>query len=212
MIDNYILLKNGVIKQKNINKITIYNNDYVSNSYDKYGEKTNYMSFLRLGYLIGTIGRIPKSILDVGYGNGSFLKSCSDIIPNCYGNDISNYELPKNIQFIDDITSKHFDVISFFDSLEHFEDINFVKNLNCNYIIISVPWCHNVSDEWFFKWKHRRPDEHIYHFNEISLNNFMTDNGYELINFTNVEDTIRKSEQNLNILTCVFKKNVEEQI
>ena len=88
--------------------------------------------------------------------------------------------------------------------------IDFIKDLKCDFIMISLPWCTYESDEWFEDWKHRRPDEHIYHFDEISLENFMKENGYQLINFTNIEDTIRKSNNKKNILTGVFKKNVDK--
>jgi hypothetical protein len=206
MIENYEELSNGVIKQKKINVI-LYNYDYISKSYNTYGEKTTRMSFLRLGYLLGTLGFIPNSILDVGYGNGDFLKTCSEIINNCYGNDISNYPLPKNIESVLDIQSKFFDVVTFFDSLEHFEDISFVKNLQCDYVFISLPWCHYHSDDWFYSWKHRRENEHIFHFNEKSLVNFMNENGFKLINLTNFEDTIRKPiNEDKNILSAIFKK------
>lgn len=205
MIDNYIKLENGVIKQIKISEKRKYDIDYVTNSYDAYGEKVNYISYLRLGYLLGSIGEIPNSILDIGYGNGSFLKACSDIIPNCFGNDVSDYMLPEGIKFVKDIFEGEYDVITFFDSLEHFDDINFVKKLKCKYVLISVPCCHYYSDEWFTNWKHRRPDEHLYHFSEESICNFMIESGFEKINTSFVEDTIRKGEKN-NILSGVFRK------
>jgi hypothetical protein len=50
-----------------------------------------------LGYIIGSIGHIPESILDIGYGNGGFLKVCS-LIPNRGGVDITDYKLSKDIK------------------------------------------------------------------------------------------------------------------
>jgi hypothetical protein len=165
------------------------------------------MAYLRLGYLLGNLPSTPNSILDVGYGNGDFLKVCTDIIPECYGSDISGYPIPNKAHFIKDIYSKQFDVISFFDVLEHFEDINFVKDLNCNYIIISVPHCHFFSEEWFLNWKHRRPDEHLFHFNNKSLNNFFNEMGFDVVTQSHIEDTIRTPiDNNPNILTGIYKK------
>jgi hypothetical protein len=209
MLENYARDEYGIVKQVETNPIS-YTKDYIENSYVKYGELTNYMSYLRLGNLIGSLGKIPESILDIGYGNGSFLEVCSNAIPNCYGYDISTYPLPEGVEFVSDMTSQHFEVITLFDSLEHFEDIDFVKDLNCSYICITVPNCHYVNDEWFEKWKHRRPDEHLWHFNEESLCKYMVSNGYELLTSSNVEDIIRKntSQEETNILTCVFKKVV----
>lgn len=206
MLDNYIKLQNNVIKQKTYNKIK-YDVDYVKNRYDMYGENTRLMSHLRYGFLIGTIKHIPESILDVGYGNGDFLKLCNKNIEKCYGNDISSYPLPEGIKFTSEITDKYYEVICFFDSLEHFEDVSFIKNLKCKYIYISVPNCHYINDEWFKNWKHRRKDEHLYHFNNNSLTLFMYECNFELINTSNIEDVIRTPSDNYsNILSNIYIK------
>lgn len=209
MIENYEILENGVIRQKKIRKeIRKYNKEYIDESYNKYGIKGHQMAGLRLGYLVDKIGRIPNEILDVGYGNGDFLNLCKYTIKNTFGHDITDYPLPKGVKFIDNIFSKKFDVVCFFDVLEHFEDISFVKKINCNYIYISVPWCHNFSDEWFLNWKHRREDEHLWHFNKESLEKFFIEMGYTLLCSTNIEDLIRTNNSSYeNILTCIFKKN-----
>jgi hypothetical protein len=206
MLENYAKNQDGVIYQVNKNPID-YNKTYIENSYVRYGELTNYMAYLRLGNIIGSLGRIPKSILDVGYGDGSFLNVCSKIIPKCYGHDISSYPIPYGCEGVDNIEENFYDVITFFDSLEHFEDIEFVKNLKCSALCISVPNCHHTSDSWFEEWKHRRVNEHLWHFNQRSLINFMERVGFILVSSTNIEDTIRKNKkEETNILTCVFRK------
>lgn len=204
MIVNYEIDHNGVIFQKQKEVIT-YDPAYVSIRYDSYGELSNYMAHLRLGFIVGAIGKIPDSVLDVGYGNGAFLNVCTNIITQCYGNDISGYRIPEKCTFVKDIAKEHFDVITFFDSLEHFEDLSFVRNLKCNYICISVPWCHYYSDEWFERWKHRRPNEHLHHFNKESLVSFMHESGFKLITHNCIEDTIRKGDPK-NILTAIFSR------
>tara|TARA_R110000822_G_scaffold1158_2_gene5193 strand:+ start:8547 stop:9185 length:639 start_codon:yes stop_codon:yes gene_type:complete len=205
MLDNYEKMNNGVIRQVKINSKTEYNIDYINNRYINYKDKCVNMSYLRLGNIIGSIERVPTSILDVGYGSADFLSVCNDIIPNCFGFDINQWPLPDSVTFVDDIERDFFDVITFFDSLEHFEDISFVANLNCNFVSISLPWCHYHSDEWFKNWKHRRPDEHLFHFNEHSLNEFFKQCGFERVSHSNIEDTIRK-DGDQNILSAVFKK------
>lgn len=206
MFENHSINQDGAIYQ--INKNTIkYTPEYSSVRYDRYGELSNYISYLRLGHIIGSIGHIPSSILDVGYGNGSFLKVCSKIITNCYGNDISGYKIPEGCVFVEKISDDFYEVITFFDSLEHFENIEFVSSLKCKYVCISVPWCHYYNDDWFKKWKHRRPDEHLFYFDEKSLINFMKRMGFSLISYCNIEDVIRSgvgAEE--NILTAMFQK------
>ena len=206
-MNNYTVLPNGVIKQKTICKIT-YDYNY-SDKYNAYGEKGNYLSHLRLGVLTGLLKQYPSSIVDVGYGNGAFMKACKTIIPSVIGCDLSNYPVPdgcikKNLLDIGKV-----DVVCFFDSLEHFEDPTIIKDLDTEYIFISVPWCHNLSDEWFLQWYHRRENEHLFHFNDTSLIRFFDECGYECIYTGCYEDAIRKNaavNPLQNILSGLFKK------
>lgn len=205
MIDNYESLPTGAIKQINIDPFK-YDYDYVDKSYNKIDN--NSMSCLRLGNIIGTLGYTPQSILDVGYGNGNFLEWCSKLIPGCFGNDIEPaYPLPEKIAFTKDITDKFYEVITFFDCLEHFNNLDFIGNLKCRWLVVSLPWCHYFSDEWFKNWKHRKPNEHIWFFNDDSLRNTMQQYNFTLIRTNNIEDTIRKHEHYPNILTQIYLKN-----
>lgn len=206
MLNNYKKDNNGVIYQVNVNKIS-YDVDYVEKRYNIYST-TSLMSHLRLGYLLGVLKYTPISILDVGYGNGDFLKVSQHIIPKCYGNDIEPaFPLTENIQFVKNIYDNDYDVVCFFDSLEHFDNIYEIRNLKTNYIYISVPWCHNLSDTWFDSWKHRRENEHLWHFDLESLKKFMFSIGFEYIIHSNIEDIIRQNNEKLpNILTAIFRK------
>jgi ubiquinone/menaquinone biosynthesis C-methylase UbiE len=131
MNNNYEVLPNGVIKQKRIEKI-IYDYDY-SNKYNKYGEKGKHLSYLRFGVLIGILNKMPKSIVDVGYGNGDFLNVCRGNIENVFGCDISNYPIPAGCRKIE-FNTIDVEVTCFFDSLEHFDDITVIKDLKTEYI------------------------------------------------------------------------------
>lgn len=204
MIDNYIKLNNGIIKQIQVKPFE-YNVSY-SKYYDKIKVSSIQMSYLRLGYILGVLGKTPSSLLDIGYGNGDFLNISSKIIPTCYGYDITDYPIPNDIKKVNSLYDNEFDIVCMFDVLEHFEDIYTIKEIKTKYFIISVPECHYFSDEWFVSWKHRKPNEHIWHFNKLSLMNFMNEIGFELVCFSNVEDVIRKSsDDNTNILTGIFK-------
>lgn len=205
MLSNYDKNEDGVIFQvdkKPFDYTGSYNNYY--KNIESYSWHTSY---LRLGYIIGSIGRVPKNILDIGYGTGAFLKVCETEVEKRYGHDISGWSVPEGCVFVENIFEKEYDVITFFDSLEHMENIEIVKDLNCNYACISLPWCHYFNDEWFDTWKHRKPDEHLWHFNDTSLQRFMSRMGYEVINICNLEDVTRQNNQPYqNILTGLFKK------
>ena len=204
MLDNYTQDKNGVIKQITRPTEMLYDEKYVVDRYSTAPVKE--MSHLRLGYIIGSIGFIPDSILDIGYGSGDFLKAATKIIPKVFGYDIPPAYPVDGVENVESPFNNTYDVVTFFDSLEHFEDIYTIRALQTRYIVISVPWCHNFSDEWFRDWKHRRPNEHLWHFDSSSLVRFMDDVGYELLNKCSIEDTIRKSSGTWkNILTATFR-------
>ena len=218
MLNNYKKLSTGAIKQIIIEPFK-YDIDYVKKTYDdNYGIQCDMMSHLRYGFIVGSTNRKPQSILDVGYGNGSFLKICQNAKIETFGTDISKYELKygKFLDF-DKCFDRFFDVVTFFDSLEHFDDISFLGKLKCNYVCISLPNCsYNTiekidgveqSDIYFENFKHRKPNEHIWHFDIKSLDKTMESYGYSLVNFEYVEDVIRKGIGNFpNILTAIFKK------
>lgn len=207
MLDNYDINKDGLIFQKEKQKF-IYNEDYIKERYDTYGNLNSYMSYLRYGNMVDHIDEKINKILDIGYGNGSFLKFCEKIIDECYGYDISGYPLPYNVKFCENWLVEYFDVVTLFDVIEHFEDPYILKNLNTKYIVISTPWCHNLSDEWFENWKHRRPNEHLWFFNDNNIENFAKSINCEIIHSSNIEDMIRNKINGLeNILTVILKKN-----
>lgn len=208
MLENYYVDDIGVIRQQTYTQYN-YDANYIKSSYGVYGDELNLrMAHLRLGYIIGSIGHIPTSILDVGYGAGHFLSTANNIIDNCYGFDvIKDLDVPKCFTFVDRWLELKVDVLTMFDVLEHFEDPYIIKNANANYISVSMPECHYFDDDWFFNWKHRKPNEHLNHFNKTSLGNFMRECGYSTINITNIEDTIRNNHQPYsNIVSGVFKK------
>ncbi len=207
MLKNYEKDRNGVIKQINC-KPYIYDINYTVVRYDDKKVPVDNMSYLRLGYLLANLGKIPDSLIDVGYGNGKFLEKASKIIKKCYGYDIPPQYPLDGIPVVENIYDLEYDVVCFFDSLEHFEDIYEIKKLKANYIYISVPWCHYLSDDWFQDWRHRREDEHLWHFDLESLKSFMAEMNYEYICHANIEDAIRKPyDPNLeNILTAIFRK------
>lgn len=206
--DFYEILPNEVIHQKTIINPKVYDEKYIE-TYTAYNDE---LSYLRYAFMMGVIdtqymGKINQ-LLDVGYGNGSFLKVCKKVIPYCYGYDISGFPLPEGVERVTKLTGMY-DMVCFFDSLEHFDDIEFIKDMHTKFIYISVPWCHFFNIEWFMAWKHRKQDEHLWHFDARSLNIFMREMGYrQVITPCNVEDIIRKPVDlsYRNILTCIYER------
>ena len=208
-MNNYVIDELGIIHQVD-KKPFVYDEQYV-NGYNKFKSLTDQMGHLRLGFLTAGIGHKPSSVIDFGYGNGAFLEAAKDYGIQSYGSDLSGYDIPKGCTFIPlgDIDKNEYEVFCFFDSLEHTDDMSFIKNLKTKYIFISVPWCHykDLGEDWFMNWKHRKPNEHLHHFDKQSLENFFNANGYDLMSYSNIEDCIRKPvDDNPNILSAIFKK------
>jgi hypothetical protein len=157
-----------------------------------------------------------KSILDFGYGNGSFLKLCKNAFDKRYGFDVSQYAIDdSDIEILKSPFNKEFDVVAFFDSVEHLSDITEIFKIKTKYFVFSIPYCHFSfleNEDWFFnKYKHLRPDEHLFHFNPDSLERFMNSNGYEtVLKNSSVEDIIRTryEKERQNIFTAIYKATI----
>lgn len=203
-MENYIKDEYGIIHQVSRNQ---FFKDY-GEERNNYGEVSNYLSYLRLGFIQGIVPEIDtcRTILDVGFGNGDFLRACQKYFAVCAGYDLFYDYLPEGCLKETSLHNKYYDIVTFFDSLEHFEDINVLKNIKCKYVVISVPNCVTDDPTWFNGWKHRRPDEHLHHFNAESLSNFLHSQGYVVHVCSYFEDTIRKNPGVQNILTVVAKK------
>lgn len=200
MIEGYSKDRYGIVKQDNPAPFE-YGEEYY-NIISGRGELNMRMAHLRYGYMVGVLGTVPHSLLDVGCGDGSFLKVCKNKVRFCYGNDIYRNNIPKEYTIVSDITASHYDIVCFHDSLEHFPSIDFLRNMKCSIFYISVPDYKNMGDFDFANWKHRKPHEHIFHFSKESLENLFFDMGYELLDSSHIEDVIRGGHD--NILSLIF--------
>lgn len=235
-ITEYVIDNNGVIKQLYPKKY-VYDATY-SGIYDtpKYQENSERLQLIRLA--VSTTHTNVRRVLDVGYGNGAFLDMAIKRIPidpgytRVAGYDITGVEVPEGCERIyclpvyasSIINNSWFDLITFWDCLEHFPDLSFVRGLMASTVAVSLPWCHfmqiaaqqndpscfgafDKAVEWFKSWHHRKPNEHLHHFNPDSLKLTMASLGWKLVSFSNIEDMIRKPrDERENILTAVFTK------
>ena len=185
-------------------KITaVYNAQYIRSRYDVY-PTTEAMSYLRLGFVkaFAQSGRI----LDIGYGNGSFLKKAAKSKFTTFGNDVHGADYGIRDVPLDEAANGSWDVVTFFDSLEHFSDLALPRAvaLHTRVIVVSIP-CR--PDEFPARkgWHHYRPGEHLHYFSRYSLELFFA-NKHITASRSDVEDTIRgklpSGEQ--NILTMAF--------
>lgn len=217
----YKLQPDGHIEQVDA-KPYLYDAKY-SSTYDtpEYNQKAEILQALRLGFVIGNHGRIPENLTDMGYGNGAFLKTARQLVPNCFGYDITDVPLPdgvKRSQFNDGTGPNFFykrgegHVVTFWDCFEHIP-IDTLKMYisqmhECEIeIAISLPNC-DVQEfglNWFEEaYPHLKPDEHLRHFSAKSLKDFMSGWNYKTYSISYHEDMIRKRYYK-NILSMYFK-------
>jgi hypothetical protein len=207
MIEKYKQLRLGHLYQKSLTgTVPDYSSTYSKERYDTY--KTNdAISKIRFDTIRSAIGNF-SSVCDFGYGNGSFLKYCEDQKIITYGYDISDYPVPPRTIRVQNLDTVHVDVMTFFDSMEHILDedlVTFLQQKKTKHFCISVPWYHEAQGtEWFENWKHRRPNEHIHHFDVHGLIGLLLEVGCKIVYVGNPEDKIRTPSSNLpNILTVI---------
>ena len=179
-----------------------YDHAYVAR-YEKYPERE--LSEIR-ATLFRRFFSDAESVCDIGYGTGAFLRAVKDRSPwvDCWGYDVSPYPAPPFVRVEPNWQKKRWPVLTFFDSLEHFEQL---PKFKAEGVIVSVPWYHPaLGAEWFYNWKHRRPGEHLWHFTPETLANAMAINGLRPVFIGSPEDAVRKNDGDWpNILTMVFK-------
>lgn len=219
-ITQYVRDTNGVIKQLYPEKFT-YDKTYIA-TYDtaEYARKAEALQAIRLGFVLAMANAKIESLIDIGYGNGAFLTHVhkhTDIA--LYGFDVSGVPLPSNVLagFDNEWYINSYDVMTFWDCLEHFPDISFIKNIQAKMIVVSLPWCkvnqHSANygegnaAAAFADWHHRKPNEHLHHFDRQSLLTTFLQYGWVCHGTTCMEDAIRK-RYHQNILTAAFTRSV----
>jgi SAM-dependent methyltransferase len=177
-----------------------YDFQYIARYFDRPERE---MSCLRVGFLKAFCAR--GKLLDVGYGTGAFVEAALAAGFDAYGYDIHGIERAVREKPL--ISAETWDVVTFFDSLEHFADLAPVRDVcsRAQWVIVSLPRMplEFPSDR---DWRHYRPGEHLQYFTEKSLKTLFWPK--QCVLASNVEDTLRGAlERQQNILTMVFNQS-----
>lgn len=201
--DEYKFDRYGVLHMVNPKPFQ-YDGNYCS-VYDtpEYTQRAELLQALRLAFATGVHGRPIQSILDVGYGTGAFMNFAKKQVPVVYGHDVSGVLVPAGCDFTEDVNIVC-DVISFWDCLEHYPNIQFVKDLRAETIVLSLPFFPGTDK--FPTWPHRKPNEHLHHFTLESMKKWMWKMGWRMTAFSKHEDIVRRRDTDWNILSCGFKR------
>ncbi len=199
------------IFQTDLNITARYDAEY-AHKYDKFPSKA--MSALRWDFICATLDLPSTSkILDVGYGNGAFLKHADAMGMNIFGIDVHSEDF--GIPVVGFEHPLRYDLISFFDSLEHFADFSPIFTLRARNIIVSLPLTPDFLLKTPHRWRHFRPGEHIHYFSSRSLDVFMRRWGFSRrIAQGSPEDALRgklliDGKQLDNIYTAIYTNDSE---
>jgi SAM-dependent methyltransferase len=152
------------------------------------------------------LSRIPDAgrVLDVGCGNGNFLVSARKVGWDCYGIDINpvgveagktKFGLP-NLEPTDLITytrthsDRQFDLVTFFDVLEHLDNHNeFIEAVRSllgsgGYVAMSMPYRKHA--EWLMPLD--LPPRHLTRWDRAALRTFLEARGFEVVSITRHTD------------------------
>lgn len=165
---------------------------YYSDSYYTY----KYYGLINKCFLLLRASKVPNkgSILDIGCGEGSFLKIMKEKSYDCYGLETSSAGIKKAASKglavygnIKDIKRK-FDVITLWHVLEHIKNpvhyLNQIKKrLTKNgYLLVAVPNFDSIQsklgkDAWF----HLAPPLHIFHYTPKTIASILKKEGFKVV-------------------------------
>jgi hypothetical protein len=215
MLPNYRMDEFGVIHQIEFTPIT-YDKKYIS-YYEDLSDRTIKLGYQRFGWLLGLMGRMPVSVLEIGYGTGTFIEAAEIAgVEDCAGYDIAHYPLPDGVRFVEweEALATSWDLVAMFDVLEHIPDLSFLSRLQARQIALAVPYCRYrelgaAGDAWFRTWRMLLPNEHLHHFDRESLTALMAHHGFRCETLNTFEDgmRLRPGETGPNILCGFFSRN-----
>lgn len=185
-----------------------YDDDYVA-LYDQpaYESNETVLMSLRIGFVAGALGRMPQSLFDYGYGNGAFMRHASRAIPKVLGLDPAARSV-EGCETVENVVPT--DVLTMWDVIEHLPSLDFIGDLAQEMLVVSTPYCHVRSHgvKWFeSEYPHRKPNEHIRHFDRQSLAATLESYGWSEEATSTHEDVVRRSKhESQNILVAAFKR------
>ena len=193
--------------QSDLKAVVSYDENYAK----KYDDMPHFeMSRLRADFVEKSfpVGKIHK-VLDVGHANGAFVKEMIARSYDAFGTDLHGIDF--GVPEVDLMGPETFDLVTFFDSLEHFENVRQPLHKSNRFVLVSVPNTPPNLEKFIDSWRHFRPGEHLHYFNLRSLTLLMKEFGFELTGYSFVEDQIRKGVkfngfECPNILSATYEK------
>lgn len=197
----------GGFRQRDLTVRQVYDRQYLEERYTAIDDRVWMLSTRRLQIIEAFLpGR--GRLLDFGCGTGRLVQQAGNHGWDAWGVDIiAGAGRRKTVA---DAQRERWDVVTFFDSLEHLPDpYATVSSLDTQAVVVSIPECHHPKNrEWFMRWRHRRPGEHLWAWNRLTLDRFFASLGFCPILHSWFEDAHRPNPDQVepNILTVIYRK------
>lgn len=131
------------------------------------------------------------TLLDVGIGDGAFLRALEGVRwIQRFGADVN----PAGIAYLEEhgqlgsIDDDQYDVVTFWDSLEHIRDPRWALRSAAHVALVSIPIFANV--EHVLASRHYRPDEHCWYFTRAGFCAFADREGFDVVDVLATETAL----------------------
>lgn len=199
----------GAFRQADLTVKAVYDWHYLAERYIDIDDKVRELAQARLHVLEEYAprgwtaeGYVHGRLLDYGCGTGRLVEEA-----RAAGWDAHGFDL---VPPYDKMPPGPWDVVTFYDSLEHVPDpAALIRDLHPEWIMLSVPNClYPENQAWFMRYKHRRAGEHLWHWNRNGLRQFLFGLGYREMMTCYLEDQWRPptNPAEPNILTAIYRR------
>ena len=133
--------------------------------------------------------RSSGALVDIGIGSGDFMLSIG-----CFGYDIN----PVAVEHLEIMHLLHnpylndIECATFWDSLEHIQDIAAILIRVKQYAFVSLPIFKNLGH--ILTSKHYRPDEHAWYFTDDGFHKFMDAHGFKVVEQNQMETDLGRED------------------
>jgi 2-polyprenyl-3-methyl-5-hydroxy-6-metoxy-1,4-benzoquinol methylase len=218
----YVCTNCRVLRTKYSYDLSLYDDSYAKN-YVEYVRRNQINIPLQL-FRVGLVSRWLKpkeGLLDIGCGIGEFIHfaekyyTCVGFEPNPKAIERKRCKAKVYSTLVGSVP--RFRCVTMFDVLEHIQKPKeFLRELVERHLLpggvlaITTPNIEAVdSKNWdkLIEWKHYKPREHLFLYNEQGLEILLESAGFSVIHWGREESDIRPDNPNGDILTCVAQRN-----
>ncbi len=168
--------------------------------------------------------KVPANIIDIGCGNGRFLKGLIDKNYKAYGIELPSKSAQRAARIPglnlkignlseDDFEDNFFDVVTMWHVLEHLsqprQTLETIQRIlkQGGYLVISLPNINSFQSKLFIgRWLHLDTPRHLVFFDASDLTKILQKFGFEIvtINYFSLEQNPFGMQQ--SILNCIIRK------